>query len=114
MARVTTTSPGNFHCFILYKDEEEFAKVQAVVDAMIHKAIALDGTCASKSSPFIQFVTSFVYQLGTGEHGVGMGKKRFLVEELGEETVALMKTIKSTLDPLNLFNPGKVSCLAFL
>lgn len=51
-----TTSSGNFHCFILYKNEEEFAKVQAVVDAMIHKAIALDGTCASKSSPFIQFV----------------------------------------------------------
>ena len=58
--------------------------------------------------------TSFLCLLGTGEHGVGLGKKRYLVEELGEETVALMKAIKNTLDPLNLFNPGKVSCLAFL
>ena len=45
---------------------------------------------------------------GTGEHGVGIGKKEFLYEELGEGTVELMKTIKRTLDPLNLFNPGKV------
>ena len=45
---------------------------------------------------------------GTGEHGVGIGKKEYLLEELGEGTVKLMKTIKRTLDPLNLFNPGKV------
>ncbi len=47
--------------------------------------------------------------LGTGEHGVGLGKKMYLTEELGEGTVALMKTIKAALDPLNLLNPGKVS-----
>ena len=45
---------------------------------------------------------------GTGEHGVGMGKREYLYEELGQGTVELMKTIKRTLDPLNLFNPGKV------
>ncbi len=45
---------------------------------------------------------------GTGEHGVGMGKREYLYEELGEGTVELMKTIKKTIDPLNLFNPGKV------
>lgn len=49
--------------------------------------------------------------LGTGEHGVGIGKKEYLYEELGEGTVELMKTIKRTLDPLNLFNPGKVRSL---
>lgn len=48
---------------------------------------------------------------GTGEHGVGIGKKEYLYEELGEGTVELMKTIKRTLDPLNLFNPGKVRSL---
>jgi D-lactate dehydrogenase (cytochrome) len=46
--------------------------------------------------------------LGTGEHGVGIGKRSYLVKELGPGTVRLMKTIKATLDPHNLFNPGKV------
>jgi len=46
---------------------------------------------------------------GTGEHGVGLGKKEFLVHELGVGTVRLMRTIKQAIDPDNLFNPGKVS-----
>jgi len=46
---------------------------------------------------------------GTGEHGVGIGKKEFLVHELGVGTVRLMRTIKQAIDPDNLFNPGKVS-----
>lgn len=50
----------------------------------------------------------FVVHLGTGEHGVGVGKREFLVEELGAGTVELMKTIKRAIDPLGLFNPGKV------
>ena len=45
---------------------------------------------------------------GTGEHGVGTGKKKYLDSELGTETVKTMKRIKATLDPLGLFNPGKV------
>ena len=57
---------------------------------MVHRAIALDGTC-------------------TGEHGVGIGKREYLVEELGAGTVGLMKKIKAVIDPLGLFNPGKVS-----
>lgn len=56
---------------------------------MVHRALALDGTC-------------------TGEHGVGVGKKEYLVEELGAGTVELMKSIKKAIDPLELFNPGKV------
>jgi D-lactate dehydrogenase (cytochrome) len=48
------------------------------------------------------------YFLGTGEHGVGIGKREYLYEELGEGTVELMKTIKRAIDPLSLFNPGKV------
>lgn len=45
---------------------------------------------------------------GTGEHGVGLGKKEFLVHELGVGTVQLMRTIKQAMDPHDLFNPGKV------
>jgi D-lactate dehydrogenase (cytochrome) len=46
---------------------------------------------------------------GTGEHGVGIGKREYLYEELGEGTVELMRSVKKTMDPLGLFNPGKVS-----
>jgi D-lactate dehydrogenase (cytochrome) len=52
----------------------------------------------------------FAYQVsGTGEHGVGIGKREYLSEELGEGTVELMRTVKRAIDPLGLFNPGKVS-----
>lgn len=57
---------------------------------MVKRALALEGTC-------------------TGEHGVGLGKREYLIEELGEGTVELMKTVKKAIDPHNLFNPGKVS-----
>lgn len=80
---------GNFHALLLFKTDEERERAHDAVKRMVKRAIALDGTC-------------------TGEHGVGIGKKEYLVEELGEGTVKLMKTIKKTLDPLNLFNPGKL------
>ncbi len=47
--------------------------------------------------------------IGTGEHGVGVGKREYLVDELGENTVELMRTVKDALDPLNIMNPGKVN-----
>ncbi|KAI0820474.1 FAD-linked oxidase-like protein [Trametes gibbosa] len=80
---------GNFHALILFRDDAELEKAHEAVDRMVKRAIALDGTC-------------------TGEHGVGMGKRDYLYEELGEGTVELMKTIKRAVDPLNLFNPGKL------
>ena len=43
-----------------------------------------------------------------GEHGIGIGKKEFLVPEHGKEAVDLMRQLKRTLDPKNLLNPGKV------
>ncbi|KAI5116581.1 hypothetical protein M0805_009224 [Coniferiporia weirii] len=80
---------GNFHAQLIFKDDSALEKIHEVVHRMVKRAIALDGTC-------------------TGEHGVGLGKKQYLYEELGEGTVELMKTIKHTLDPLGLFNPGKL------
>lgn len=80
---------GNFHALLLFRDDEELARACTAAHRMSERAIALEGTC-------------------TGEHGVGIGKKRFLYEELGEGTVELMKAIKHTIDPLNLFNPGKL------
>lgn len=81
---------GNFHALILFQDDSELPKVRDAVHRMVERALQLDGTC-------------------TGEHGVGIGKREFLYEELGEGTVDLMKRIKKMVDPLGLFNPGKVS-----
>lgn len=80
---------GNFHTFLAFKSDDELQAVRGLVHRMVERALALDGTC-------------------TGEHGVGIGKKEFLVEELGEGTVALMKTIKRAIDPLGIMNPGKL------
>ncbi|KAF8606532.1 hypothetical protein BDV93DRAFT_469024 [Ceratobasidium sp. AG-I] len=80
---------GNFHAFMIIRNEEELEPVKEAVHRLVHRALALDGTC-------------------TGEHGVGVGKKEYLVEELGEGTVELMRTVKRAVDPHNLFNPGKL------
>ena len=81
---------GNFHAQLLFTSDEDLAKAKKLVKGMVKRAIGFGGTC-------------------TGEHGVGIGKKEYLYEELGYGTVELMKKIKRTIDPLNLFNPGKVS-----
>jgi D-lactate dehydrogenase (cytochrome) len=82
---------GNFHLAILVDpdDPDELARAKALNDRLVRRAIAMDGTC-------------------TGEHGVGYGKSAFLELEHGPAGVALMRAVKSALDPTNLFNPGKV------
>ncbi|WP_374309358.1 FAD-binding oxidoreductase [Dongia sp.] len=81
---------GNFHlCIILNPDDaEEAARAQALTDRLAHRAIAMGGTC-------------------TGEHGIGFGKIGFLEAEHGS-AVAVMRQLKSTLDPDNRMNPGKI------
>ena len=44
----------------------------------------------------------------TGEQGIGLGKKRLLIDEFGLAGIQTMKLIKKALDPLNILNPGKV------
>jgi D-lactate dehydrogenase (cytochrome) len=55
---------------------------------MVQRAIALEGTC-------------------TGEHGIGLHKMGFLVDEAGVGAVAMMRS-SSALDPKNIMNPGKI------
>ena len=44
----------------------------------------------------------------TGEHGIGQGKQKYLEAELGIEAIDAMRAVKRALDPLNIFNPGKI------
>ena len=44
----------------------------------------------------------------TGEHGIGLGKRQYLIEEMGDATIDVMRQVKVALDPYNLMNPGKV------
>lgn len=82
---------GNFHESIIYnaKDPDEREKVEGCVKRMVTRALEMDGTC-------------------TGEHAIGIGKKNQLIEELGVDTVGVMKRLKSSLDPYWIMNPGKV------
>ncbi|KAF9783921.1 hypothetical protein BJ322DRAFT_1007497 [Thelephora terrestris] len=66
---------GNFHAQLLFTSDEEYVKAKKLVKQMVKRAIALGGTC-------------------TGEHGVGIGKREYLYEELGHGTVELMKNIR--------------------
>jgi D-lactate dehydrogenase (cytochrome) len=83
---------GNFHLAILVDpdDPDELQRAIDLNDRLVRRAIAADGTC-------------------TGEHGVGYGKSAFLELEHGAAAVAMMRAIKSALDPNELFNPGKVA-----
>lgn len=82
---------GNFHVIFSINPNapEELAEVEAFNKRLISRAIAMDGTC-------------------TGEHGIGLGKKACLLEELGEDVVGLMRSIKSVFDPQGIMNPGKI------
>ena len=81
---------GNFHVVILTEPDkpEQVHAAEALGRRIVERALQLDGTC-------------------TGEHGIGIGKKDFLLAEHGEG-VAVMASLKAALDPLGLMNPGKV------
>ncbi|MDB6151656.1 MAG: FAD-binding protein [Chthoniobacteraceae bacterium] len=56
-------------------------------------------------------IFTFAVQLGgtiTGEHGVGLAKKRFLPAAIGDASLGLMRQLKRALDPDNILNPGKI------
>jgi D-lactate dehydrogenase (cytochrome) len=69
-------------------DPAEWGRLEAINKAIVEKAIQVGGTC-------------------TGEHGVGIGKRKFMPLEHGEG-YQLMKQIKDLIDPKGLMNPGKI------
>jgi D-lactate dehydrogenase (cytochrome) len=83
---------GNFHCILLVRHDdppEYVAKLNAINERLMARTLAAGGSC-------------------TGEHGIGVGKKKYLVPQYGENTVEMMRELKRSLDPLNILNPGKV------
>lgn len=82
---------GNFHVIFVVdpKAPAEWRTATELNHRLVERALRMDGTC-------------------TGEHGIGLGKQDWLVEELGEGAVALMRGLKQTLDPKGILNPGKI------
>jgi glycolate oxidase len=82
---------GNLHPTFLTneRDADEMRRVDLAMREIFTRALALGGTI-------------------TGEHGVGLAKKAFLKEQLGDASYALLKRVKRALDPDNLLNPGKI------
>jgi D-lactate dehydrogenase (cytochrome) len=81
---------GNFHlAFVLDRnDPEEVAEAMRVNERLVLRAVAMEGTC-------------------TGEHGVGLGKAKFLTAEHGD-AVSVMRMVKKAIDPDDIMNPGKM------
>jgi D-lactate dehydrogenase (cytochrome) len=82
---------GNFHLGYLIDPAipAERETAERLSHQMVARALRLEGTC-------------------TGEHGVGLHKMDFLVDEAGAGAVALMRLVKRALDPSNIMNPGKI------
>jgi D-lactate dehydrogenase (cytochrome) len=82
---------GNFHLAYLVQDGDlaQRETAERLSMQMVRRAIEMEGTC-------------------TGEHGIGLHKMGFLVEEAGEGSVGVMRQIKHALDPHNILNPGKI------
>jgi len=85
---------GNFHIAYLIDpaQPQERETAERLNDQLVHRALAMEGTC-------------------TGEHGIGLHKQGFLVDEAGSGAVEMMRTLKRALDPKNILNPGKIFTL---
>jgi D-lactate dehydrogenase (cytochrome) len=82
---------GNFHVAYLIDPNipAERETAERLNLQLVQRALRLDGTC-------------------TGEHGIGLHKMGFLLDETGAGAVDMMRTVKHALDPKNIMNPGKI------
>jgi glycolate oxidase len=82
---------GNLHPTFLAdeRDHDEMRRVHAALEAIVGRTLELGGTI-------------------TGEHGVGLAKKPWLRQQMGDVGFDLMRQIKQALDPARLLNPGKM------
>lgn len=82
---------GNFHVLMLLDPDNpaEWEESEALNRRLVMRAIEMDGT-------------------STGEHGVGLHKKPFMLAEHGPDALDLMQVLKQAFDPHNILNPGKI------
>lgn len=82
---------GNLHPTIVtdLRDKEEMERVYTAMDEIFSTALKLGGTLS-------------------GEHGIGLGKLKYMPSQFGNEGMAVMRSIKQALDPGNILNPGKL------
>jgi D-lactate dehydrogenase (cytochrome) len=82
---------GNIHYTVLVDtdDEDQLERGERLYAEAVERALAVGGTA-------------------TGEHGIGQGKRTYLLDEHGAGTVAAMQSIKDALDPNGILNPGKI------
>jgi D-lactate dehydrogenase (cytochrome) len=87
---VSHAGDGNFHVALLIDKENqvELDKLDSFLVRISERAIRMNGTC-------------------TGEHGVGQGKRKYMLKELGN-AVDVMKKVKNAFDPNKIMNPGKL------
>ena len=86
---VAHAGDGNLHPNFVFEGPDVPPVVWEAADELFRAALRLGGTL-------------------TGEHGIGVLKRRWLADELGEDQWALQRGIKALFDPENLLNPGKV------
>jgi D-lactate dehydrogenase (cytochrome) len=81
---------GNLHVVLVGDpaNEKEWSKLEEINDQIVTRAVEIGGTC-------------------TGEHGIGIGKRKFMELEHGQ-SYHLMRQIKELIDPKGLLNPGKI------
>jgi glycolate oxidase len=82
---------GNLHptCLTDERDKDEIRRAHAAFEEIFDAAIAMGGTI-------------------TGEHGVGLAKKKYLPRLVGESGIRVMRGIKNAFDPKGILNPGKI------
>ena len=87
---VSHAGDGNFHVALLIdkNSQVELDKLDNFLIRISERAIRMDGTC-------------------TGEHGIGQGKRKYMLKELGN-AVDVMKKVKNAFDPNKIMNPGKL------
>ena len=87
---VSHAGDGNFHVALLIdkNSKTELDKLNSFLVRISERAIKMDGTC-------------------TGEHGIGQGKRKYMLKELGN-AVDVMKKVKNAFDPKKIMNPGKI------
>jgi len=91
IANIAHAGDGNLHPLLIANaaDADEWQRTQAAFDDILDDALALGGTV-------------------TGEHGVGLLKRRGLENELSPAVLEMHRAVKRALDPHNIMNPGKI------